>query len=133
MKERREAAFVIHGNPVPKGRPRCVRGRAAPLTPEKTRAYESHVAWSWATSSARAGWGKEPSDQPVALTAQFYLGTRRLADIDNLCKALLDGLNGGPYEDDRQVVGLTAYKFYSKENPRTVVAIVEVDADPKSE
>ena len=36
------------------------------------------------------------------------------ADLDNYCKAALDGLEGRYYENDKQVVLIRARKFYSK-------------------
>ena len=36
------------------------------------------------------------------------------ADLDNYCKAVLDGLEGRYYENDKQVVMIRARKFYSK-------------------
>ena len=35
------------------------------------------------------------------------------ADLDNYCKAVLDGLEGRYYENDKQVVMIRARKFYS--------------------
>ena len=37
------------------------------------------------------------------------------ADLDNYCKAVLDGLEGRYYENDKQVVMIRARKFYSKD------------------
>lgn len=49
-------------------------------------------------------------------------------DIDNLQKAINDALNGTVILDDSQIVGVTAYKFYS-DTPRTEVKIKEVDTN----
>ncbi len=46
-------------------------------------------------------------------------------DIDNVVKGVLDGLNGYAYEDDNQVVQLTAVKRYGTED-KTVVTISEL-------
>ena len=35
-------------------------------------------------------------------------------DVDNLCKAVLDAMNGIILKDDSQVYGLQAYKWYSQ-------------------
>ena len=43
-------------------------------------------------------------------------------DIDNVIKAVLDGLNGVAYADDSQVVALSASKCYS-DDPRVVVIV----------
>mmetsp|Transcript_9790 Transcript_9790/g.17008 ORF Transcript_9790/g.17008 Transcript_9790/m.17008 type:complete len:137 (+) Transcript_9790:124-534(+) len=37
----------------------------------------------------------------------------RKADIDNLCKEVLDSMNGVIYSDDHQVVSITAHKCYT--------------------
>ena len=42
-------------------------------------------------------------------------------DVDNIVKAILDGLNGVAYTDDKQVVCLNIYKQYAEDN------FVEVD------
>ena len=43
-------------------------------------------------------------------------------DIDNVIKSVLDGLNGVAYEDDKQVVKLTANKYYGVQ-PRVEITI----------
>ena len=48
--------------------------------------------------------------------------TKRLADIDNLLKLLLDALNGCLYDDDRQVACLSGvHRFAKSDDPHTVV------------
>lgn len=50
----------------------------------------------------------------------FHNGAK---DIDNLVKFVLDSLNAKAYLDDRQVVSLHSYKFYTNLTPRVVVMI----------
>ena len=47
------------------------------------------------------------------------------SDIDNFCKALLDGLNGIAFKDDGQVAELHAKKFYHAGNshPKTIITV----------
>ena len=45
-------------------------------------------------------------------------------DIDNLAKFYLDCLNGIAWEDDKQIIGLSAAKEYSTE-PMTSIVILE--------
>ena len=47
-------------------------------------------------------------------------------DLDNLLKAILDGLNGIAYFDDGQVVKLSVEKVYSF-NPRTEIEIKVIE------
>jgi len=46
-------------------------------------------------------------------------------DVDNLVKAVLDGLNGFAYKDDSQVAQLSVTKRYS-ETPRIEISIKEL-------
>lgn len=55
--------------------------------------------------------------------APFYCQTK--PDVDNMVKLVMDALsNNVIYEDDKQVVHLTAVKYYSK-SPRTEIIIRE--------
>lgn len=42
-----------------------------------------------------------------------YFPTKK--DVDNICKAVCDGLNGVAYKDDRQIVDCHIRKLYDKE------------------
>jgi crossover junction endodeoxyribonuclease RusA len=44
---------------------------------------------------------------PVELSIVLYPRDKRLMDIDNCCKSILDSLQGYMYEDDQQVWKLT--------------------------
>ncbi|MBN2334874.1 RusA family crossover junction endodeoxyribonuclease [Candidatus Bathyarchaeota archaeon] len=124
-------SFEVEGDPVPKARPRTVRkgGRTWSYTPKKVMAWEKLV---------REEAGKhfdEPLDCPVALTLGFYLRrpkSRRVdnyvvttPDLDNLEKALLDGLNEVAYTDDKLVVVKSSAKLYIRpgEVPRVSVVV----------
>jgi Holliday junction resolvase RusA-like endonuclease len=50
------------------------------------------------------------------------------ADIDNIAKAILDGMTGVAWDDDKQVVSLRVEKTYSA-SPRVVVEVWEVKDD----
>jgi Holliday junction resolvase RusA-like endonuclease len=62
----------------------------------------------------------------VKVTCRFY-GAHKGADIDNLCKAVLDAANLMVIRDDRQVMELHAYKLEvpDGETARTEVEIAE--------
>ena len=93
--------IVVQGRPVPKGRPRVVRGRA--YTPRETVIAERKIA-----SIARSAW-RQPLVGPVVVEADFrFADSRSRGDVDNLVKLVLDALIGLAYADDRQVVELHA-------------------------
>ena len=131
----------IEGLPKGKGRPRFTRTGHA-YTPSETRQYETLV-----TASARAAMkGKRKIEKPSAvrvyILAVFPVPTswskkRRIAalqgvehhtkkpDVDNVIKAVCDGVNGIVFEDDSQIVEVRARKAYGSE-PYVSVLVEEV-------
>lgn len=119
--------FSVPGDPIGKARPRFTKGGRA-YTPTKTRAYEEEIRQAcWLEMQERE---LQPTTRRVSviLTAFFavpksFSKVRRSdaeagiiipprPDIDNICKAVLDGCNGIAYEDDKQVWHLAAFKRY---------------------
>jgi Holliday junction resolvase RusA-like endonuclease len=90
------------GRSLPRGRARVTR-RGTFYPPRYTAWLESvHLA----AVEARAGAELLAGD--VAVVLRFVMPDRRRADIDNLCKGVLDGLAGAAYVDDAQVTALAA-------------------------
>jgi Holliday junction resolvase RusA-like endonuclease len=114
--------FEVPGPPVSKGRPRFAAGRV--FTPKTTTDYERKVGLCARTAAV----GARPPQLPpftgeVSASLAFYLPTARRVDIDNLCKAILDGCNGVLWADDSQVAMLFAARRLDRANPRVVVTI----------
>jgi len=124
-----EILFRVPGRPHGKERPFFTGTRA--ITPSSTRAYESTVQWC-ATQAMRRIGQTEASDRPcrVWLVLDFTvpksvskkereecLSGRMVPvckpDADNVAKAILDGMNGIVYRDDKQVYQLSIAKRYS--------------------
>lgn len=139
-------AFTIPGDPVAKGRPKLttIGGMARAYTPAKTRNYEAIVRL--AAKEAMAG--LLPMDGPLHLWVRVYLGIptswskRKKAaaleqlvlptkkpDVDNVIKAVSDGMNAIAFTDDSRIVNLTAVKRYS-DMPRVEVMVMAVDGEP---
>lgn len=133
--------FTIPGEPVAKGRARSFirAGHVAHYTPEKTARYENLV--KMAASQAMAG--RAPSEGPVVLfvSACMSVGASwskkrqqaalaqlerpiKKPDLDNIVKAVKDGMNGVVWRDDAQVVRLTAAKYWAA-TPRVEVRVEE--------
>lgn len=119
--------FVVPGEPLPAERPRTVLrrgkgGRMVPvtITPDRTLAAETRVA-----AAFRAAYPTYPTDATHLWTvdAVFWRETQRSADLDNLLKVVLDGLNGVLWADDRQVSHLSASRVLGvgKAMARTIV------------
>lgn len=97
-------SLVFYFTPVPKGRPRFGNGFA--FTDKKTKTYESRIK----SEARKQVGGRGPFSCPVSVVCVFAMPTKRRVDIDNLLKALLDGLNGAAWLDDSQVVRVDATK-----------------------
>lgn len=81
------------------------------------RAYKERVA-----DRAREQ-GAEPLVVPVMLAARIYR-PRRSGDLDNVFKALLDGLKTVAYTDDKQVKRFLDVELLDdKQDPRVEVAL----------
>jgi len=111
-------SFTVPGDPVPKQRHRTAGGHT--YTPARTKAWEAWVGLCY----------KGPKfEGPVSLVCVFYRATLRRCDIDNLMKALCDGLNKKAWDDDWQVVHSCQTRLLDRERPRVEVTISEWKGD----
>jgi crossover junction endodeoxyribonuclease RusA len=111
--------FWILGKPQAKQRPRVGKGGRI-YTPRETAEYEAHVAHSWHAADGAC----IPRD--TAVRVELYVSKDKVevviepapdrrhtakADLDNIAKSVLDGLNGVAFEDDRQVAELLVVRL----------------------
>jgi crossover junction endodeoxyribonuclease RusA len=75
-----------------------------------------------ACRTAAAAQCKSPLDGDVSLRCVVYFKDRR-RDLDNVCKPLLDALNGVAYGDDRQIVHIELTKRLDPKRPRVEVTL----------
>ena len=127
-----KTTFEILGQPVAKQRPRMARnGRV--YTPSKTVAFENMVRGIaaphftaplhgpvkvaiWATFAPPKSWAKKKT------AANLNMPHIQRPDLDNVVKAICDGLNGLAYDDDNQVSAIEARKIWGP-LARTVVTV----------
>jgi Holliday junction resolvase RusA-like endonuclease len=131
--------FTVVGTPTPKARPRRSK-HGGVYTPASTTQAEERVKKAW-----RDAGGYTLGDGPLSATVDAYFarppshylkagnlsaaGKRALVpgrcDADNVAKLCLDALNGLAFTDDRQVVALHAYKWWTlpRESERVVVRL----------
>lgn len=134
-------SFTVPGEPQGKGRARTGRsGRH--YTPAKTVAYEGLIA----LAGAQAMNGKPPFSGPVSLafTAGFSIPasaskSKRAAmlngeilptkapDLDNIMKAIGDGLNKVAFNDDSQIVRLGIVQKIYVETPGLFVSVEPIN------
>lgn len=129
--------FTIPGIPIPKARPRVVRGHA--FTPKKTKDYEALVKDVY-----RLTVGEYLGDSAIVATIDLYFPIpesyskskkRRIADgeikhtkrpdVDNCAKAILDALNEVAYKDDSQIVESRIKKHYAVDGEARAEVVLE--------
>jgi Holliday junction resolvase RusA-like endonuclease len=144
--EMNEIQFVVPGNPVGKGRAKAARrGKFITMyTPEKTANYEGLVAHSAQVAmngrplisgpiaveldiriSIPASW----SGKRKGMAQRGEIAATKKPDIDNVEKAIFDGLNGVVWKDDVQAVHVSKRKRYA-ETPGAVVIVRELELMP---
>ena len=121
-----KVSFIIHSEPVAKARPRMNTKTGKAYTPSKTRMFEDFVALSYGNRyyfddeyiRVRLKFKfKVPKSYSKKKHIEALEGKIRptKADIDNYIKAVLDGLNGKAFKDDRNIVGILAEKEFAEE------------------
>jgi Holliday junction resolvase RusA-like endonuclease len=131
--------FTIYGHPVAKGRPRfSTRGKfPVAYTPEKTKTYESEVgmmakaamgasqalegaleAFIYVTFPVPASYSKKRTEDCLNDTEKH---TKR-PDLDNVVKAVIDGMSEIVFLNDSQITSIHATKVYG-EIPKVEVMV----------
>ena len=141
--------FVIYGEPMGKQRPKVSIRNGYPhaYTPKETILYENKVAFAYKEVANEFIYDRDDL-LSVTINAYFPLnkgdygkkglnksGRNKIdkvfapthKDIDNICKAILDGLNGVAWLDDKQVCILFAIKKWTQEQPRVEVIIEKLN------
>lgn len=118
----------INVRPIPKARPRL--SKFAVYTPKKTADYEKLIAYEW-----KRRYKDLILKKAVKLDLLFCFKKAKSCkkdyhtqrpDIDNLEKAILDGLNKVAFEDDCQVVEIKSKKVFSDVD-KIVITVTELE------
>ena len=136
--------IVIYGEPIPQGRPRFTK-TGHTYDPQRSRNYKQLVRF-WVTQHLKKVAGWKPFENALCVDLTFYMGipsswskekrikaingqirptSKRVGDLDNLCKSVTDAILGLVYVDDSQIVNLGVSKYYS-DTPRCVLKITEI-------
>jgi len=100
----------VGGTPVPKQSFRKTKNGNY-IDPRVT-AWEELIAYKTREAINLSGFEPIRHPVPVKVYLCFCLPTRRRVDLDNLSKAVLDGLKGVAFDDDDQVADLHITKQY---------------------
>jgi len=117
--------FTVPGPPKAKERPRFNMKTGRVFTPKTSRAYEQNVAASAIEAGAHRRMDETSS---WGISMNIFFPDLRRRDLDNVVKAILDGLNRVVWWDDSQVVSMTTKKALDRDNPRVEVSLTH---DPK--
>ncbi len=106
--------FSVDVRPKAKERPRFAKGHT--YTPRATKDYEQLIA----LYARQAGCTARSEPCIIDITATFkrpktmksFQYCTKRPDVDNIAKAVTDGLNGVAYKDDSQIVELKIAKNY---------------------
>lgn len=118
----------INTRPIPKARPRL--SKFAVYTPKKTADYENLIAYEW-----KRRYKDLILKGAVKLDLLFCFKKSKSCkkdyhtqrpDIDNLEKAILDGLNKTAFVDDCQVVEMKSQKVFSDVD-KIVITVTELE------
>ena len=118
----------INARPIPKARPRL--SKFAVYTPKKTADYEKLIAYEW-----KRRYKSLILKNAVKLDLLFCFKKAKSCkkdyhtqrpDIDNLEKAILDGLNKTAFVDDCQVVEMKSQKVFSDVD-KIVITVTELE------
>jgi len=123
--------FIVYGEPVAKGRPRfSTRGKfPVAYTPQKTKTYESEVAmmakaamgasealegpleaYIYVTFPVPTSYSKKRTE---ACLKGFEQHTKK-PDLDNVVKAICDGMDKIVFLSDAQITSIHATKVYGE-------------------
>ena len=112
--------FEVTGQPLPKERVHFNGRTRRAYTASRTRAWEETVGWA----ALAAMKGRAPLEGDVTVGFSFRRQTLVRADLDNLIKAVCDGMNGIAYLDDKQIVGYQyAHLIYGVDDPGVCVRV----------
>ncbi|MBQ2348859.1 MAG: RusA family crossover junction endodeoxyribonuclease [Clostridia bacterium] len=125
--------FTAYGKPQGKARPRFTRQGNRAYTPKETKLYEQQIAKAYRAAANGFSFGDKPVE--IWITAVFAKAKTSKKeyptlkpDIDNIQKAVFDGLNGIAYNDDKQILATTVHKCFcmlDNEQPRILVTVKE--------
>lgn len=137
-----EQKFIVLGKPASKARPRFNTKTGHAVTPTKTQNAEMRIrvayrdqcgfgiisAISYLAVDIKAYFpvGKSDSKDVRAKKLQGLIKPDKKPDIDNIVKVYLDALNHYAWNDDKQVIEVSASKAYGEGEGRVEVTIREI-------
>lgn len=120
--------FFVPGEPQSKARPRTFRnkqtGKIITITPKETKTYEGAVsAYARQAIGKTPAWGRPTMEDRFALTIEIRMTIARGKDIDNVVKAIMDGLQPIAVPNDSQIARLSVVRRLKVTQPGVRVVL----------
>jgi Holliday junction resolvase RusA-like endonuclease len=116
--------FFVDGEPRAKQSFRANRNGHGGFTPAYIKAWQSRVGWIAQQAIRKIGM-LDPLEGNLTVELTFFLGDLRRIDLDNLSKAVQDGLNKVTWKDDQQNIDLILHKYVCRTRQGVLVKITE--------
>jgi Holliday junction resolvase RusA-like endonuclease len=115
-------SFFVDGAPRAKQSFRANRNGRGGFTPAHIKAWQSDVGWAAQQAIRQIGM-LELMEANLTVTLIFFLPDLRRIDLDNLSKAVQDGLNKVVWQDDQQNIRLVLDKYVCRSRQGVLVKI----------
>lgn len=116
-------AFFVDGEPRAKQSFRASKTGKSGFTPAYIKAWQSDVGWAGQQRMRDLGFMEPIEAVSFTVTLTFFLGDARRIDLDNLSKAVQDGLNNIIWKDDQQNIRLVLDKYICRQRQGVLVQI----------
>lgn len=129
-------SIIMQIDPMGKGRPRATKGGRI-YTPGKTRLKEEEIRYWLIKENAPRFYGALKVamgfgfERPKSVSQKKRPYHTVSPDLDNCVKLLSDAGNKILWDDDKQIVDLRAYKFYTA-SPYILLTVEEVSTEPET-
>jgi len=121
-----DIVFFVEGEPRAKQSFRANRNGRGGYTPAYIKAWQSDVGWIAQQAIRKIGM-LDPLEGNLTVELTFFLGDLRRIDLDNLSKAVQDGLNDVTWKDDQQNIDLILHKYVCRTRQGVLVKITKND------
>lgn len=120
--------FTVSGQPIPKQSFRY--SKRGNWQPARVKAWQEAVGWA----ALQAMSGRDPLSGPLHLEIVFYREKTPVpADLDNLEKGTIDGMQGVCFENDNQITWKETIRHWVKKHPRAEIMVEEIVEMPGGE
>jgi Holliday junction resolvase RusA-like endonuclease len=123
--------FTVPGAPVPCARARVFKdsrtGKTRSANPARTTAYKRAARTHCALAANLARWKPDAGGEYEVVLVVYR--AKRVGDLDNYYKGVIDAMKGIAWVDDRQVVEAHVTLRVDRVNPRVVVSVAKLESE----